>query len=67
MSIAVVIKCAIKRIPFPFLAPSHLPISPNLFSRHCGMEPHGNTAAAGLGKSHVIGVMFGKEQVCATR
>lgn len=67
MSTAVLIKTAVKRIPFPFPAPAHPPISPSLFSRHCGVEPYGNTAAAGLGKTHVTRVTFGKEQVCVTR
>lgn len=67
LSIAAAMKYAIKRIPFPFPAPAHPPITLSLFSRHCGMRPYGNTAAPGLGKIHVIRVTFGKEQVCVTR
>lgn len=32
LSIAMLIKCAVKRIPFPFPAPAHPPVSPSPFS-----------------------------------
>ena len=58
LSITVLIKCAIKRIPLPFPAPAHLPLSPSPFSSCCGMEPSSCMETwqhQGLGKIMLLG------------
>lgn len=57
-SIAVLIRCATKRIPFPFPAPAHPPVSPSLLSSRCGMEPSLLTETQqcqGSGKTMLLG------------